>query len=338
MNDSYDNSWTGATEENVRSADSTALILACLNTMEVHRPEQITDFSDAKTVQNAATGQWNLPSDDLLAADLRATFLFRCRTGLFVNMYVASLEFCLMSLQTTILLLVLVNERTLPSRGIPRDYTSWFGDTKPKIHSARLLIDQLQRDKSVPISLDGRLRGLYLLLTKHSTGYATSYLREQLEGLSVHIAGFQDCPLPHPKLLTPSSSGSYLLQGLAERGFGSVALFFSCKVSGKCFLQQDQTLALHLQPEVHFLYKTLTPHKHLCVSAHAPPKSHSSVTSWIWWKRLSGIFRGVGKHDATLIFIDANASIGQAEPWIGAVAEEVFDVGGPALTSAISGI
>lgn len=49
------------------------------------------------------------------------------------------------------------------------------------------------------------------------------------------------------------------------------------------------------------------------------------------WKRLSGIFRGVGKHDA-------NASIGQAEPWIGAVAEEVFDVGGPALTSAISGI
>lgn len=208
--------------------------------MEVHRPEQITDFSDAKTVQNAATGQWNLPSDDLLAADLRATFLFRCRTGLFVNMYVASLEFCLMSLQTTILLLVLVNERTLPSRGIPRDYTSWFGDTKPKIHSARLLIDQLQRDKSVPISLDGRLRGLYLLLTKHSTGYATSYLREQLEGLSVHIAGFQDCPLPHPKLF------SKFIRIISPAGLGGTELWFSRALF---FLQSVWQMFLAARPD-----------------------------------------------------------------------------------------
>ena len=224
------------------------------------------------------------------------------------------------------------------SRGIPRHYASWFGHTKPKIHSARLLIDQLQRDKSVPISLDGRLRGLYLLLTQHSTGYATSYMREQLEGLSVHIAGFQDCRTPTSEIVD-----SKFIRIISPAGLGGTELWFSrtlfsCKVSGKCFLQQDQMLALHLQPEVHFLSKTLGPHKHLCVSAHAPPKSHSSVISWIWWKRFSGVFRGVGKHDATLIFIDADASIGQAEPWIGAVAEEVFDVGGPALTSAISGI
>ena len=246
----------GATEKKFRSADSTALILACLNTMEVHRAEQITDFSDAKTVLNAATGQWSLPSDGLLAANLRATFLtapsFRCRTGLFVK-HVRSQSGVLANELADYYLAVSARERTLPSGGIPRHYASWFGHTKPKIHSAQLLIDHLERDKSVPISLDGRLPGLYLLLTKHSTGYA-------LKDFQYTSQVFKTVGLPHPKLLTPSSSGSlYLLQGLAERSFGSVALFFSCKVSGKCFLQQDQMLALHLQPEVHVLSKTLGP-------------------------------------------------------------------------------
>ena len=157
------------------------------------------------------------------------------------------------------------------SRGIPRHYASWFGHTKPKIHSARLLIDQLQRDKSVPISLDGRLRGLYLLLTQHSTGYATSYMREQLEGLSVHIAGFQDCRTPTSEIVD-----SKFIRIISPAGLGGTELWFSRTLF---FLQSVWQMLLAARPDACAPFatwstlpfqNTWTPQTPLCIRSCSP--------------------------------------------------------------------
>ena len=73
--DWYDEAWIGATQNGIRSAETTAIIYACLFSMQAPQADKVLLFSDANTILNAATGLWKTPTDDLLGKNLRATYL-----------------------------------------------------------------------------------------------------------------------------------------------------------------------------------------------------------------------------------------------------------------------
>ena len=282
---------------------------------------------------------------------------FDVERGLQYNMWVLGNEFA-------DFLAVGVREGTIAPRKIPRNFVDWFGDTSPKIHSTWLLIDQLHRGKEVPLLADSSKtwtsptdgtpfnwihpqHGLchqpdvmelsvtltcvqFNVCTLLKPG-ATAYMREQLSHLGVHIAGLQETRTPSAevfdsnfiRLVAPAKSG----QGGTELWFNKT-LPFARSSEGTVHLQRDHLLVLHHEPEALFVRLEIGSHKLLCISAHAPPRSHDTTSISGWWTHFHALFKKAYKHDNVILFIDANASVGAAPPWIGAVADEDFDQAG----------
>ena len=366
--DWYDTAWVGAKDVNVRSAESTALILSCLYSMQASQTEKVCLFSDAVTVIHAATGEWSLPPDDLLAQNLRATFMashcLRCREGLTIQ-HVRS-HSNILGNEFADFLAVGVREGRIAPRPIPRAYDCWFNDASPKIHNAWLLIDQLHREAALPLFSGKQMSWTSpttkppvnwlpcgpapspLLPTLHTLSLvcvqfnvctllkpgATTYMREQIAELGIHIAGLQETRTPQSEII---DSSFIRIISPAIKGQGGTELWFNRLIpfthgpDGSHHIKRDALLVIHCDPELLFVTLTLGWTRILCISAHAPHKAHEKTQIKQWWTHLSALFRTLYRHDSVLMFIDANASIGAALPWIGDVAEEDFNDAGRAV-------
>ena len=362
--DSTSTSWFGAENAGVRSAEATALIVALLYSLQAGQTLYTKIFSDALTVLNVARGQWESTANDNLMQNLRATYLanwtlrkddglqtkhVKSHTGIIGNEFADYLA-------------VQVRLGNLPARPLPRTYERWFGTQPPHIQWAWLRFDELIRpsvmasyvdtkmiwtgpDPSKPINWlpsvaeTTRTDSLPLVnlkcvqfnvCTLRKPG-ATAYLRQQLEHHRVHVAALQETRTPEPIIMDTNYTR---IISPAHEGHGGCEIWLSRTLpigshdGQKVYIERNNVLVLHSDPELLIIDLTIMGKTLLIISAHAPHRAHQREHISQWWKALADNIqhRQQGRH--VMCFIDANARVGSCYPWIGNVDEETNDTAG----------
>ena len=360
--------WFGANKIGIRSAESTALIAALLFVLQATDTRHHSIFTDALTVLQVANGTWSSYQDDLLMQNLRATYLaawtLRKDEG-FVTKHVKS-HSGVVGNEFADYLAVQVRLGHLQPRPLPKSYARWFATDPPGIHWAWQRFDEFIRPYVMPNLVADQmictgpdiyrprawLRGIHNIDDKAKDGCwlslkcvqynvctlrkpgAASYLRQQLEFHQVHVAALQETRTPEAeitdsnyiRIISPASSG----QGGCELWFSRNQSIGKAQGHGLHF-QRSQLLVLHADAELLVVAADVHGHNLLVVSAHAPHKSYSEAQIKQWWQETQNIIHQHSKGRTVLCFIDANARIGEMEPWAGSLDEDSTDTAGQCL-------
>ncbi len=163
---------------------------------------------------------------------------------------------------------------------------------------------------------------------------AVAYMREQLEYHSVHIAGFQETRTPSPDAY---DTNFIRLVSPAEGGQGGTEIWISrtlpvgCRNGEPLRITRADLLVLHATSESLLVLLTIAGIEILLVSAHAPHKAHSAEDITNWWTQFHRTLSMHSRSRKILLFIDANARVGHADPWTGDILDDSFDLAGDKL-------
>ena len=121
------------------------------------------------------------------------------------------------------------------------------------------------------------------------------------------------------------------------QGHGGVELWVSRTLpltqgeDGSSYFQRTDATVLIAEPELIFVDVLLGGVPTLCIVAHAPHRGHPTSTIVTWWDRFRQLLQKYQRNRRTIICIDANAGIGERQPYCGKVFQQDVDTAGQEL-------
>ena len=357
--------WVGALRHHIREAEATALIWTALYFIAHFHMAQVSVYSDALAVLNAAKGIWAVRPGEHIGVRLRSTYQLAerlksrerldCRhvkshTGIYGN----ELADCIANALRT---------DTLTRRSPPRHYADWIQGDPPKIQRAHLLADSETRD-DVPNMIDSHwtyqaptfpttptkwmeeeeytkpTQTMPLRIASYNVNSirqvgAVATLRQQCKTQRIHIIGLQETRTAD----TTTYDTDYVRYvGGAVQGHGGVELWISTTLpttqngDDKDHFRRHDATVLHAEAEILLVALRIGGVPMLCAVAHAPHKGHPAAHIQDWWNSFKTLIRLHKRNRKILICIDANASVGPHEPHTGSLDAQDFDTAGTAMT------
>ena len=362
-------SWTGAVNDTVLEGELCALQSAYLWILQMESNVDAPVFSDSMLALHMSTGRYSYRLDDDMALRTRAVhqFLQVCmyRTGRHSVSHVRAHRGTIGN-EIADMLANRIRTKLLKSRPLPRHYAEWFHGNPAKILRAGLVMDTNIRPAELPELRDDCLTfspaerlgqpptwlpsvsqaealpaaaathltiATFNVHTLRSKGAAV-YLREQLTAKRVFMIGLQETRNTFVEVFDTS----YLRFGApAECGNGGTELWVSRQLpytvvnKNPCYINRGDVQVLVADPEVLIAEVNLGNRPILCCVAHAPHKGHTAIEISSWWQHLRQRLQSVRRQRILLVYIDANASVGEAPPHFGTVDEQEWDVAGQEL-------
>ena len=359
--EALDTHWVGASQDQIREGEATALIWALLWLNAHPHLSRANIFSDATSILWAGTGHWKVHLEDIIAMRLRATAkltetLWKGKSLQYHHVRAHSGN---PGNELADTLAVRVRDGTLDARHPTRCYPKWFHGERPLIYDAWTYWDRLQRPQELPpgLGLDilpsqpnwsaqmppwiqppsdthendtTNLRCVtYNVHTLKLQG-AVGALRQQAEEFGIHLMGLQET---RTKSEVVVDTNYIRIVGAAEGGQGGVELWITTKIPLKThtdvhyFTRQD-ALVLHADPHLLVVSLNILGTKTICLVGHAPHRGHDNVDIRDWWKKCNQVLSPYKTGFKHLLFLDANANLDRFSPFTGDVGAISWDEGG----------
>ena len=359
--DALDAHWVGATIDQIRDGEATALIWALLWLNAHPHLKQAHIYSDATSILWAGTGQWRVHLEDTIAMRLRAAsrlteILWRDKDIQYHHVRAHSGN---PGNELADTLAVRVRDGSLDARHPPKCYPQWFHGERPLIYDAWTYWDRKHRAQELPpghglnimpsqpngqtpmpnwIQLPAehqdadtiKIRcATYNVHTLKLQG-AVGALRQQAEAHGIHLMGLQET---RAKTEIVVDTNYVRIIGTAEGGQGGVELWITTKIPLKTnksvhyFTRQD-ALVLHADPHLLVVSLNILGSKTICVVGHAPHRGHTHLDIQKWWHNCKGTLSPYKTGFRHLWFLDANANLDRFSPFTGSFGAANFDEGG----------
>ena len=367
--DPLDLKWCGALHDTVLEGETCALLGAYLWILQAETTQDVPIFSDSLLALNMSSGRYAYRLDDDMMMRARAVYHFlqvcSYRTGRYHVSHIKAHQGHLGN-ELADYVAGAIRVGRLGRRPLPRHFAAWFHGSPPKILQAGFTMDFVIRPAELPrIQLDSILfppadiptqAPDWLPQTKpgHKTATtkipsmtfvtynvhtlkkqgASAFLRSQFETKKVFMAGLQET-----RTSFDSTFDSTYLRfcAPADKGQGGTELWIArgvpfAFVDGEpCFLRRQDVQVIYADPECLLAEITLGNLSFLSCVAHGPHKGYSPAQIHDWWSNFTARIVASRKDRHMLCFVDANANVGEAEPYFGSEAAQEWDEAGRGL-------